>query len=135
MSIRLRAVATLLAAAVLASCAPETLDPAAVDECGALVPIGQRLVEDYLVVVDQLSLDQITGAEQPPAELIELQIRGAALDRRVVALECDASVVNREIAAATAELSADSVAGATFLEVVRSGAVGRLPTFVTGADS
>jgi hypothetical protein len=125
--------------AVVGACSPETLEPEAVETCGGLVPIGERLVEDYLAVVDGLSLAVLTGDEPAPAGLVALNERGAELDRRIVRLGCDVDLLNADIAAKTADLEASTPVGEAFLDIVRGGVVGSLPdpepVPVNGGDS
>jgi hypothetical protein len=110
-----------------AACSPETLEPEAVETCDGLVPIGERLVEDYLTVVEGLSLAVLTGEDPAPPSLVDLNQRGVDLDRRIVRLECDVDELNAEIAAATEDIESSTPVGEAFLDIVRGGVVGSLP--------
>lgn len=119
--------AAVLMLAAAGACSPETLEPQAVETCDGLVPIGERLVGDYLTVVDGLSLAVLTGEEPAPPDLVALNERGAELDRRIVRLGCDVDLLNANIAAKTADLEAVTPVGEAFLDIVRGGVVGSLP--------
>jgi hypothetical protein len=111
------------------ACTPETLEPQAVETCDGLLPVGERIVEDYLAAIEDLPLAVLVGDEPMPPEMTQLNQRGAQLDERVARLECNVDGLNAEIAEATADLEATTPAGEAFLLIVRSGVVGSLPLF------
>lgn len=111
----------------LVGCTPDPVEPEAVDDCEGLVAVGTNLVEDYLSVVEGLSLAVLRGEAPMPPELVVLNDRGAELDLRVVRLGCDVDAVNTAIVEATSGLEAETPAGDAFLGIVRAGVVGQLP--------
>ncbi len=97
-------------------------EPAEVESCEWLVPIGIELVNDYVYTLLETDLGATrgdVGALTP--ELVELNERGQQLDARAAALECDLAQLNSSIAEATSGIESDSPAVVALLESLRGG--------------
>ncbi len=105
-------------------------EPAKVDSCGLLLPIGIELVNDYFYTLEETDLGSTAGdPAMLPTEIIALNARGAELDSRIGELDCDVVLINEAIAEATAGLESDNPVTRVFLESVRGGVVAPiLPT-------
>ncbi|MEA2001156.1 MAG: hypothetical protein U9N84_04640 [Actinomycetota bacterium] len=102
-----------------------TDEPAEVETCEWLVPVGIELVNDYVYTL--LESDLAASGGNPdllPTSIIALNARGADLDQRAVELGCDIDELNQAIAEATAGIESTDPAVSVFLETVRGGVVG-----------
>ncbi len=82
-----------------------------------------------VLALDGLSLDVLTGEEDPPADVAALIQLGTDLDLRASRLGCDAAALNADITAATDDLDpGDDPVVDLFLGIVRSGVIGELPS-------
>ncbi|MCP4309077.1 MAG: META domain-containing protein [bacterium] len=97
-------------------------EPAEVDSCERLIPVGIELVNDYVYTLAETDLGA-TDPEALPASLIALNTRGQELDARAAELECDLDVLNRRIVESTEVIESDDPVVAAFLETVRGGVV------------
>jgi hypothetical protein len=104
----------------------ELEEPAAVESCEWLVPVGIELVNDYVYTLEESDLGA-TGADPAllPSSLVALNARGEELDRRAAELDCDLAEINAAIVAATAGIESEDPEVKFFLETVRSGVVER----------
>ena len=97
-------------------------EPAEVETCEWLIPIGIELVNDYFYALQETDLRTTLGdPERLPTSIVALNARGDELDRRAQELDCDIAELNMAIATATDGLeSADPVVN-VLLETVRAG--------------
>jgi heat shock protein HslJ len=99
-------------------------EPAEVETCEWLIPIGIELVNDYYYTLLRTDLGASGGdADLLPTSILALNSRGADLDARAAELECDLNQLNGAIAAATSGLESSDPAVSVFLETVRGGVV------------
>lgn len=97
-------------------------EPAEVETCEWLIPVGIELVNDYFYTLLETDLGPSEGNQALlPDEVLELNIRGRQLDARAAELGCDLDELNRAIVAATSGLETADPVGLVFLETVRSG--------------
>jgi len=117
---------------LVTACSPQPVfelhEPERVDTCDGLALIGIQLVSDYVAALEARpdaasALDN--GVSWP--ELDELDARGADLDQRAAALQCDPVLLNAAIAAGSVSMEATTPVARLFLETVQSGVVGTLP--------
>lgn len=129
---------------VVAACTEPVVvfeEPAAVETCEWLVPVGVELVNDYVYTLQETDLSATGGDPSAlPTSLIALNTRGQELDARAVELECDLVVLNEAIVEATAGIESDDPAVRVFLETVRGGIVEASPvvgewSFVSGVTN
>ena len=97
-------------------------EPAEVDSCERLIPVGIELVNDYVYTLAETDLGA-TDPESLPTSLVALNTRGDELDARAAELECDLDVLNRRIVESTEGIESDDPVVAAFLETVRGGVV------------
>ena len=103
-------------------------EPVEVETCDGLISVGEVYVRRMVLALDGLSLEVLTGAVDPPADVAALIQLGADLDLRASRLGCDAAVLNADITEATEDLDAgDDPVVDLFLGIVRSGVIGELP--------
>ena len=103
-------------------------EPAAVETCEWLIPIGIDLVNDYFYTLQEIDLGPSQGDQSKvPREVLELNARGADLDRRAAELECDLQELNTAIVEATSGLESTDPVLSVLLETVRGGVVGAVP--------
>jgi heat shock protein HslJ len=100
-------------------------EPAEVETCEWLIPIGIELVNDYFYTLQETDLGP-SGGDQAlvPIEVLALNARGADLDARAEELNCDLDQLNQAIVAATMGLESSDPVVSVFLETVRAGVVG-----------
>lgn len=99
-------------------------EPAEVDNCERLIPVGIELVNDYVYTLAETDLGATAGdAGLLPTSLVALNSRGQELDVRAADLNCDLDVLNRRIVESTAGIESDDPAVKAFLETVRGGVV------------
>lgn len=105
-------------------------EPAEVETCDWLIPVGIELVNDYVYTLLETDLG-VTGGDPAglPTSLIALNLRGQELDVRADQLECDLDVLNQAIVEATAGIDSDDPVVQTFLETVRGGVVSVTPVY------
>jgi len=102
--------------------------PAEVETCHSLIPVGIELVNDYVYTLPGADVGAAGGdSGQLPISILVLIARGAELDQRAVELGCDVEELNQAIAEATAGIDSSDPTVRVFLETVRGGVVGRLP--------
>lgn len=100
-------------------------EPAAVETCEWLIPVGIELVNDYAYTLAETNLGEASGdVNRLPTSIIALNARGEELDRRAAELECDLAQLNQGIVAATEGLQSTDPVVQVFLETVRAGVVG-----------
>jgi heat shock protein HslJ len=99
-------------------------EPAEVETCEWLIPIGIELANDYYYTLLQTDLGD-SGGDQAllPTSILALNARGADLDKRAAELECDLDQLNGAVAAATSGLESSDPVVNVFLEAVRGGVV------------
>lgn len=104
-------------------------EPAEVETCEWLIPVGIELVNDYFYTLVDTDLGS-TGGDPAllPNAVAELNNRGAELDVRAAELECDLAQLNGAIAAATSGLESTDPAVNVFLEALRGGVFGSAPS-------
>lgn len=103
-------------------------EPVEVETCDGLISIGETYVRRMVLALDGLSLEVLTGDEDPPADVAALIQLGTDLDLRAARLGCDAAALNVDIIEATEDLDADDDPVVDlFLGIVRSGVIGELP--------
>jgi hypothetical protein len=120
------------------ACDSPVPEAAEVESCSGLVRVGVQLVEDYAEALEDAPLAVVTGDADLPADLAELAEQGRQLDLSAARLGCDASELNAEIIARTADLETDDPTVQVFLDTVRQGVVGTLtppPTTTTSEGS
>jgi hypothetical protein len=106
-----------------------TQEPAEVETCEWLVPVGIELVNDYVYTLLESDLGASGGDPGLlPTSIIALNARGADLDQRARELNCDIDEINTAIAEATAGIESSDPAARIFLETVRGGVVGDDPS-------
>lgn len=99
-------------------------EPAEVETCEWLIPVGIELVNDYYYTLLRTDLGASGGDPASlPTSILALNSRGADLDARAVELECDLDQLNGAIAAATSGLESSDPVVSVFLETVRTGVV------------
>lgn len=106
-------------------------EPAEVETCEWLIPVGIELVNDYVYTLIETDLAATQGdvAALTP-ELVALNARGQELDARAQELECDLAQLNATIADATSGIESDNPAVVALLESLRGGlAVSLDPAF------
>lgn len=112
---------------LLAACTEPVVvieEPAEVETCEWLIPIGIELVNDYYYTLLQTDLGESGGdPAQLPTSILALNARGADLDTRAAELECDVDQLNGAVAVATSGLESSDPVVSVFLETVRGGAV------------
>ena len=120
-------IGAIAAVLILTACSPPPVEPAEAGDCGDLVTVGVRLVEDYLAEVETLPSDVVLEDGPLPAELQILVRRGQELDVRVAELGCEPFEIGSRIREETADLTATTPAGELVLQVVRSEGFGPAP--------
>jgi hypothetical protein len=99
-------------------------EPAEVDSCERLIPVGIELVNDYVYTLAETDLGGTAGdAGLLPTSLVALNSRGQELDARAAELDCDLDVLNRQIVESTVGIESDDPVVQAFLETVRGGVV------------
>lgn len=99
-----------------------------VDNCGEIVDAGARLVLQFIEAIEAAPIDVIAGESNPTPRLRELQALGQELDLRAARFDCDAAEVNERIIDRLPDIEPSSVAVELFLDQVRGGVIGELPT-------
>lgn len=130
-----RVVAACLALG-LAACTsvPDVDEPIVIEEvdnCGAIVEAGIRLVLQLAQELELPPLDVASGDAEPTPRLRELQQTGAALDERAASFECDPADINSRIAEGLPELESTHPAVVLLYDQVTGGVIGTLPTAST----
>ena len=113
---------------LLAACTEPVVvieEPAEVETCEWLIPVGIELVNDYVYTLAETDVGAARGdATQLPTSILALNARGEELDRRAAELECDLGELNEAISNATEGIDSTDPVVRVFLETVRRGAIG-----------
>ena len=103
-------------------------EPVEVDTCEGLVDVGVVYVERMFEELEELPVEVVAGNQPPPEEISELTELGRELDLSAARLGCDPNVINAAVIEETSDLTSDKPVVLIFLDVVRGGVVGTLPT-------
>jgi hypothetical protein len=106
-----------------------------VDNCGAIVDAGIRLVLQFAEELERVPLDVASGDAEPTARLRELRQTGRALDERAAGFECDPAELNVKIAEGLPDLGSTNPAVELLYEQVAGGVIGSLPEPVSTTTS
>jgi hypothetical protein len=107
----------VVAAACSGAPAPEDAE-----SCEELVEVGVDWVERTAAALEGQPLEVVTGDAEPPEELADLQMVGAAIDVRAAELGCATDALNQKIAAEVADLESDDPVVSLFLRIVQANA-------------
>jgi hypothetical protein len=113
---------------MLAACTEPVVvieEPAAVETCERLIPVGIELVNDYVYTLEETDVGAAGGdASQLPTSIMALNARGEELDRRAAELECGLDELNQAIIGATEGITSSDPVVQVLLETIRRGVVG-----------